>query len=229
MRVHYLQHVPFEGPGSMLPALTAMGHSLSFTPLYAGGKLPAQNEFDALIVMGGPMSVHDEDTLPWLAAEKRFIKATVSAGKRVLGVCLGAQLLAEVLGGIVCRNAHREIGWWPVTKRTDCASSTLAAAFPDEALVFHWHGETFSLPPGARLLCTSSGCRNQGFVWNERVLALQFHLETTPHNARDLISNCVDEIDGTRYVQDAATMLADAGRFADANALMDVLLARWLA
>ena len=229
MRIHYLQHVQFEGPGSMLATLTAMGHPLSFTPLYAGGKLPAQDEFDALIVLGGPMSVHDEGTLPWLAAEKQFIKTTVSAGKRVLGVCLGAQLLAEVLGGVVCKNAHREIGWWPVTKRNDCAGSALAAAFPDEALVFHWHGDTYSLPPQAQLLSTSSGCRNQGFVWNERVLALQFHLETTPRNARDLIRHCGDEIDGTRYVQDAAAMLADERRFADANRLMGALLARWLA
>lgn len=229
MRIHYLQHVAFEGLGSMEPELLQAGHSLTRTRLYSADVLPAQSDFDALIVMGGPMGVYDEATLPWLVSEKQFIKATIAAGKRVLGVCLGAQLLAEVLGARVYRNAYREIGWWPVTKRSECSGSGLAAAFPDAAEVFHWHGDTFSLPERAQLLCSSSGCRNQGFVWEERVLALQFHLETTSQSAGDLINHCSDELDGSRYVQDAATMLAQPHRFAGINALMGTLLRRWLA
>lgn len=229
MRVHYLQHVAFEGLGSLEGALLARGHQLSCTRLYAGDVLPPLAAFDALVVMGGPMGVDDEATLPWLAAEKQFIKAAVTAGKRILGICLGAQLLAVALGARVDKNAYREIGWWPVIRRNDCADSTLASSFPDEVDVFHWHGDTFTLPDGARLLASSSGCRNQGFVWNERVLALQFHLETTPQSALDLCDHCSEDLDGSRYVQTRTAMLEHPERFAAINQLMSTLLDRWLA
>ena len=229
MRIHYLQHVAFEGLGSMEAELRAGGHELSCTRLFANDTLPAQTDFDALIIMGGPMGVHDEATLPWLVTEKQFIKQTLATGKRVLGICLGSQLLAEVLGGRVFKNAYREIGWWPVTRRADCAGSALATAFPAEAEVFHWHGDTFMLPPGAQLLASSAGCRNQGFVWNEQVLALQFHLETTLQDARSWLAQDTDELDGSRYVQNAEAMLASPERFAVTNQLMSVLLQRWLA
>lgn len=229
MRIHYLQHVPFEGLGSMESVLLARGHQLSCSRLYAGDVLPALTDFDALIVMGGPMGVYDEATLPWLTAEKQFIQAVVTADKRVLGICLGAQLLACVLGARVDKNAYREIGWWPVTRHPDCAGSTLAHAFPDEVDVFHWHGDTFTLPDGAQLLASSAGCRNQGFVWNERVLALQFHLETTAQSASDLCTHCSEDLDGSRFVQTAGMMLAQPGRFEAINQLMSAMLDRWLA
>ncbi|MES2606423.1 MAG: type 1 glutamine amidotransferase [Pseudomonadota bacterium] len=229
MRIHYLQHVPFEGLGSMERALLSRGHQLSCTRLFAGDTLPALTSFDALIVMGGPMGVYDEATLPWLAAEKQFIHSVVTAGKRVLGICLGAQLLACVLGARVDKNAYREIGWWPVTRRPDCVDSKLAGAFPEELDVFHWHGDTFTLPDGAQLLASSTGCRNQGFVWNERVLALQFHLETTPQTAQDLCHHCHEELDNSRFVQSAHAMLAQPERFTAVNQLMSAMLDRWLA
>jgi len=229
MRIHYLQHVPFEGLGSMEAELLALGHQLSCTRFYANETIPSQRDFDALIIMGGPMGVHDEVALPWLITEKQFIKQTVLTGKRVLGICLGSQLLAQVLGAQVFRNAYREIGWWPVTRRPESAGSQLCHDFPDEAEVFHWHGDTFSLPQGARLLASSSGCRNQGFVWNEQVLALQFHLETTLQDAESWLAQDTGELDGSRYVQTAAAMLAEPGRFTATNQLMSVLLARWLA
>jgi GMP synthase-like glutamine amidotransferase len=229
MRIHYLQHVPFEGLGSMESELLMLGHQLSCTRFFANEAVPAQRDFDALIIMGGPMGVYDDATLPWLVTEKQFIKQTVLAGKRVLGICLGSQLLAEVLGGRVFKNAFREIGWWPVTRRPDCAGSQLCRDFPDEAEVFHWHGDTFTLPEGARLLASSSGCRNQGFVWNEQVLALQFHLETTLQDAESWLAQDTGELDGSRYVQTAAAMLAQPERFTATNQLMSVLLGRWLA
>lgn len=229
MRVHYLQHVPFEGLGTIEGSLRARGARIHCTKLFADEQLPELDEFDALIVLGGPMSVHDEAELPWLRQEKDFLRKALAAGKRVLGICLGAQLLAEVLGGQVYKNAYREIGWFPVVKRTDCSDSLLAQAFPDEVLVFHWHGETFTLPDGAQLLASSTGCRNQGFVWNERVLALQFHLETTPQAVKDLVKHCGNELDGTLFVQKADAMLANRANFTTINSLMDTLLRRWLA
>lgn len=229
MRVHYLQHVPFEGLGTIEGSLKARGARIHATKLYADEKLPALDEFDALIVMGGPMSVHDEATLPWLAGEKRFVKAAIDAGKRVLGICLGAQILAEVLGGHITPNAYREIGWFPVTKRADCNNSALANVFPEEILAFHWHGETFSLPDGTQLLCSSTGCRNQGFIYNDRVIGLQFHLEMTMPGARELIKHCPGDLDGTRFTQDGDTMLAERSHFTNINALMDTMVRRWLA
>ena len=229
MRIHYLQHVAFEGLGSMEAELLAQGHQLSCTRFFTNDAVPSQRDFDALIIMGGPMGVHDEATLPWLVTEKRFIKQTVQTGKRVLGICLGSQLLAEVLGGQVFRNAYSEIGWWPVTRRPDCAGSALCSDFPEQADVFHWHGDTFTLPEGAKLLASSSGCRNQGFVWNEQVLALQFHLETTFKDAESWLAQDTGELDGSRYVQTAEAMLAQPERFTATNQLMSVLLQRWLA
>ena len=117
MRVHYLQHVPFEGIGSMEPFLIDGGHRVSSTRLYLRATLPPIDAFDWLIVMGGPMGVGDEGRYKWLAREKAFIKAVVESGKIVLGICLGAQLIAEALGAAVTKNRCREIGWFPHQNR----------------------------------------------------------------------------------------------------------------
>ncbi|MES2626846.1 MAG: GNAT family N-acetyltransferase [Pseudomonadota bacterium] len=224
MNIHYLQHVPFEGLGSMELHLRAQGHSLSSTHLYLDSILPEPDDIDWLIVMGGPMGVYDEALYPWLKIEKRFIRDVIAAGKRVLGICLGAQLLAEVLGARVYRNKHREIGWFPVQRMPGNSTSALFAVFPAEADVFHWHGDTFDLPEHTALLASSEACRNQGFIFRNQVLALQFHLETTPQSATDLIAHCGNELDGSRYVQDASALLADPQRFATINRVMADLL-----
>ncbi len=220
MKIHYLQHVPFEGLGSMELHLRAQGHSLSSTHLYRDSILPDPGDIDWLIVLGGPMGVYDEALYPWLKIEKRFIREVIAAGKRVLGICLGAQLLAEALGARVFRNKHQEIGWFPVQRMPGNAIAALYAAFPPEADVFHWHGDTFDLPADAALLASSEACRNQGFIFRNQVLALQFHLETTPQSAADLIAHCGNELDGSRYVQDATTILAEPLRFATINRIM---------
>ena len=224
MKIHYLQHVPFEGLGSMELHLRAQGHTLSSTHLYLDSILPEPDAIDWLIVMGGPMGVHDEALYAWLKIEKRFIRDVIAAGKRVLGICLGAQLVAEVLGARVYRNKHREIGWFPVQRVPGNATSALFAVFPAEAEVFHWHGDTFDLPDKAALLASSEACRNQGFIFRNQVLALQFHLETTPQSAAELIAHCGNELDGSLYVQAAAQLLAEPLRFATINRIMADML-----
>lgn len=224
MKIHYLQHVPFEGLGSMELHLRALGHELTGTLLYLDSIFPEPADIDWLIVMGGPMGVYDEAVYPWLKIEKEFIRDFIASGKRVLGICLGAQLLADVLGARVYRNAQREIGWFPVRRMPGNSTSALFAVFPAEAEVFHWHGDTFDLPGAATLLASSEACRNQGFILHNQVLALQFHLETTPQTAAELIAHCGDELDGSRYVQDAALLLVEPQRFATINRIMaDVL------
>ncbi len=148
MRVHVLQHVPFEGPGSIAAWLTARQEVVTTTRLFeAGAVLPPLSAFDVLIVLGGPMSANDEAALPWLRPEKRLLRKAIRSGKAVLGVCLWAQLMAAALGARVYPAQHKEIGWFPIQ---GCAPQGSGFAFPATAEVFHWHGETFDLPDGGQ-------------------------------------------------------------------------------
>jgi GMP synthase-like glutamine amidotransferase len=178
MKVQVLQHVAFETPGLLSRLILEKGHSMETTGLYNDDVLPATGDFDALIVMGGPMSVHDEAEYPWLVGEKALIGAAIREGKKVLGICLGAQLVAEVCGGNVRRAEQKEIGWWPV--RFPNGSSTV---------VFHWHGETVDLPPAAELLASTDVCVNQAFRIGDRVLGIQFHPEVTDEIIREMIGH----------------------------------------
>jgi len=199
MRAHYLQHVAFEGLGSIRPWLKAAGYEITNTQFLKSAELPDINEIDLLVVMGGPMSVNDEDEFPWLIQEKRFIRDFIENGKPVLGICLGAQLIASAIGASVYPNRVKEIGWFPIQRVSSTDSSIFR--FPTSLEVFHWHGETFDLPSGAILLAKSTACENQAFQLGRSVIGLQFHLETTPEAAREIVSNCHDELVPSQYVQ----------------------------
>ena len=138
MRAHYLQHVPFEGLGSIESWLQTAGYTITSSQLYQSDDLPNPQDIDMLIVMGGPMSINDEQDYPWLVTEKRFIKQVIDLGKPVLGICLGAQLIASVLGARVYPNAEKEIGWFPVNRVGTSQDSVFL--FPEEMPAFHWHG-----------------------------------------------------------------------------------------
>ncbi len=224
MRVHVFQHAPFEGPGWIESSLRAAGHTVTATPLYAGGEPPAAEAVDMLVVMGGPMSVNDEAEFGWLAPEKGYVRDMARSGKPVLGVCLGAQLIADALGARVYPNSEKEIGWFPVEGVTPAGADCFA--FPESAEVFHWHGETFDLPEGAVRLARSRACENQAFQLGRSVIGLQFHLETTPESAAGMVEHCRAELTPARYVQGEDDILA-AGpeKYANANALMDRVLA----
>lgn len=198
MVVQVLQHVPFEGLGSIEAWLSERGAAVHTTRFYQSAVLPDPRSIDLVIAMGGPMSVNEEREYPWLRQEKAFVKEAVACGTAVLGVCLGAQMIASALGARVFANAHKEIGWFPVR-----AVSTDSDAFrlPPQTTVFHWHGETFDLPPGAIHLAKSAGCKHQAFQIGRNVIGLQFHLETTPATADQLIQHCRDELVAGEYVQ----------------------------
>jgi GMP synthase-like glutamine amidotransferase len=225
VKILCLQHVPFEGPASIETWARRRGHEFATVALYADDPLPSVSHIDWLVVMGGPMSVHEEERHPWLAGEKHFIEAAIHDRKIVLGVCLGAQLVASVLGARVHANAEKEIGWFPVARTEHAARTRVGRVLPVESVAFHWHGDTFELPQGAVHVARSEGCENQAFVYQERVVGLQFHLETTPASARALIEHCGAEIVPGRYIQSSETMTADARRFSEANAVMERVLA----
>ena len=223
MRTHYLQHVPFEGLGSIGPWLAAAKAEVTCTRFFAADPLPAAGEIDLLVVMGGPMSVNDEATLPWLVDEKRFIRGAIESGVPVLGVCLGAQLIASCLGARVYPNREKEIGWFPVSAVDGHDGSIFR--FPPSLEVFHWHGETFDLPAGAVPLARSQGCENQAFQLGRSVIGLQFHLETTPASARAIVEHCPAEPLSGRYVQRAGEILQwSPSRYAGINAVMGDIL-----
>jgi GMP synthase-like glutamine amidotransferase len=211
MKVNYLTHVPYEGLGALECALIRAGHGLARTRLYAGEPLPDPEAVEGLVVMGGPMSIHDEQEHPWLVAEKRFVARVLERGVPVLGICLGAQLVAHALGARVRPNAEREIGWFPV-ERTAGAGPSALDGLPRRFTAFHWHGETFDLPQGAVHLASSAACRNQAFM-HGRALALQFHLEVLPSGVADLCVHGADDLRPGRHVQTPEEMLGDPGRF----------------
>lgn len=148
--------------------------------------------------MGGGMNIYQDRDYPWLPAERKLIASAIAARKTLLGVCLGAQLIADALGGRVTQNPVKEIGWFPIRW---VARPALLANFPEECLVFHCHGDTFSLPPGARLLARSEGCANQAFLFGDCVIGLQFHVEVTPEVARSFVGTGEHAPRPGRFVQ----------------------------
>lgn len=186
------------------------GHSIGITEHFNGGQLPLLDEFNFLVVMGGPMSANDDAKIPWLAAEKQLIADALRERKVILGVCLGAQLLAQVMGARVYRNREKEIGWFPVQLTPEAAASRFFCGLPQRMKVLHWHGETFDLPPGTVHLAESDLCRNQAFEIGGRVLGLQFHLEVLPEGLEKLVENSAADLTPGPAVQSADEIRASA-------------------
>jgi len=194
VKILAFRHVPFEHLGRIQPALEARGIGTEYADLYCGpARLPDPEDFAGLVFMGGPMSAND--SLPYLRQEMDWIAAAAERGQPVLGICLGAQLIAKAMGARVYRNAVKEIGWFAIDLTPEGARDPLFAAGGARETVFHWHGETFDLPPGATLLASSEACRNQAFRVGQHVYGLQFHLEVTPEMIADWCmqdANCGD-------------------------------------
>lgn len=219
MRIHSLQHVPFEDIGSLMHDMQAQDHQLSTTHWYKGDSAPSLDSFDVLIVMGGPMGAYDEDVYPWLTTEKKLIGDAIAAGRKIIGICLGAQLIASVLGATVTRNANREIGWFPLQINPQ-STHPIARILAKCSKVFHWHGDTFALPANAQLIASSQACKNQAYVIDNQIYGFQFHLETTEKSARALIENCAEDLNNSTYVQTAEEIMQDKENFIAINKAM---------
>ncbi len=231
MHIHYLQHVPFENAANITVWARNRGHAVTRTRLCDGEDLPSLDSFDWLVIMGGLMNIYEEEAYPWLVTEKKFIEEAVADGKFVLGICLGAQLIADVLGGAVTRHRHKEIGWFPVSLTEQGTLSPVFEGFPRHFDVFQWHGDTFSIPPGADKLAESPGCSNQAFQYAGHVVGLQFHLEYSIRSIDKMLRYCADEMVGGPGIQSAESIRGSyrnvPGTSRLLHRLLDNLHAQW--
>jgi GMP synthase (glutamine-hydrolysing) len=225
-RIHCIEHVPFETPGHIADWVVERGHSFATTRVYHHEPFPALETFDALVVMGGPMGVHDGARYAWLTEEKRFIEASLQGEKRVLGVCLGSQLVADVLGARVYKNRFQEIGWFPV-HGTEAGRAQWG--LPLHLNAFHWHGDAFDLPTDAVQLAKSAACEQQMFALGTKVLGMLFHAEVTRAGIEDFVRHGSAELGDGHYVQSPSTMAGTDADIAAAHALLDGILDRWSA
>jgi GMP synthase-like glutamine amidotransferase len=213
MRIHYLQHVNFEGPAAIEHWANRTGHTITGTQLFHGDALPEPRDFDLLVILGGPMSVNDEQEYRWLDEEKRLLRRAIESDRAVLGICLGAQMIASALGARVYRAKEKEIGWLPVRRlKTDGVGALLPQIFTP----LHWHGETFDLPSGAVRLAETDAVPNQAFQLEDKVVGLQFHIETTYQSVQALIENAAHEIQEERPLQQTAQTILEQTRQASA-------------
>lgn len=224
MKIAALFHVSFEKLGLIEDWILTKGHSLTEYHLYDDPLLPLIHEFDMLIVMGGPMSVNDEARFPWLASEKELIKNCRDSEKPVLGICLGAQLIASALGNRVFPGKYSEIGWFPVEFNQGDDARKLFPGLPSKATVFHWHGDTFDLPEDAVLLGSSPITPVQAFIAYGKLLALQFHIEIKPENISLMINYAGEELVSSPYIQDASALSAGLTNLSENKVLIDIFL-----
>ena len=223
MRMHYLQHVSYESPANIEAYFRRGGHQIRGTHLYRGERLPSVDDLDCLVVMGGPMGIYDHKAYPWLVAEKEFIKACIKANKKVVGICLGAQLIADALGAHVYPSPYKEIGWLPIQKvqQNDLEED-------NSMVVFHWHGDTFDLPEKAELMYISESGINQVYKVGLDILALQCHLEMKQSGVEALLEAGSDELIEGPYIQNKSMILENTqyyeGNERKLNQLLDEFL-----
>jgi len=201
MKIHCFQHAQFEDLGCIKNWIDTNGHAINYTQFYNNDELPNTNDYDFLIIMGGPMSVNEEDKYSWLKAEKQAIKDAIDTNKIVLGICLGSQLIANVLGAKIYSNTDKEIGWFDISLTKNPESNTIFNINTNDVKVFHWHGETFNLPERAIHVAYSECSKNQAFLYNNKVLGLQFHLEVNNKSIDAMIENCGAELTNGKYIQ----------------------------
>jgi GMP synthase (glutamine-hydrolysing) len=208
MKICAIYHVYFERLGLIEDWIIRKNHDLREIFLYENNSLPVPEEFDLLVLMGGPMSVNEEHIYPWLVQEKALIRESIRRGKGVLGICLGSQLIASALGSRVYAGKTREIGWYPVVFNRTPELLKLFRVLPEGMTVFHWHGETFDLPPGAVRLAQSTVTENQAFIYKNCVLGIQFHMEMKPESISLMINHAGHELVPGHFVQEAQELPA---------------------
>lgn len=215
MKVNILKHVEFEGPGYFLDIFEDMDFDIKVHELYNGDK-PWEYDSDLILIMGGPMNIQDEQNYPFLKKEKEYIAKSIQSGKKIIGICLGAQLIADVLGAKVNRGEYKEIGWFTLKKK----ANEIMRFLPEYATVFHWHSDSFELPNEASNIFSTDVTQNQAFIYKDNVLALQFHLEMDEPIIRNLLRNCKNELDDSKYVMSENEILKGLEKYSYSNKKM---------
>lgn len=234
MRIHCLQHLKNDTLGSIGTWIDDKEYKLTKTLLYENSFFPAPEEFDLLLIMGGTMSIYQEEEYSWLKPEKEFVKTVIEDGKSVLGSCFGAQMISEVLGGKVTKNPYKEIGWHTVRSigenieqsPSELTDSKLPSCMFPEFTGFMWHGDTFEIPAGAVKLFESEACPNQGFIYNGNVLGLQFHPEANRQWVRNLIRDSGHDLVSGKYIQSEKEILGQESFF-DSSRNLAFSLMNW--
>lgn len=207
MRIHCLIHAAFENPGVIRNWAEENLYELSSTHSYKGEFLPDLSQFDFLVVMGGPQSAIHLDQWPYLKDEIRLIQDVIAARKPLLGICLGAQLIAVSLGAKAEQSPQREIGLFPIDMLPDAAKDPVFSQFPASFAAMHWHSDMPGLPIEARLLAKSSGCPRQAYAVGDRIYGIQCHLEMTHENIAQMLPHCENELTPDNYVVSKQTLL----------------------
>lgn len=220
MRIHVLQHAEWETIGKIDQWIKSRGYSYSVSHLYKGDDLPTE-EVDILIVMGGPMGINDDEKYPWLKAEREYLKKIVKSDTKILGICLGSQFIADALGAKVYTGREKEIGFFEINKEVE---HSLTSELPQSFDVFHWHGDTFDIPDGAVNLFSSELTQNQGFIYDDRVLALQFHTEVGHKEIEEFVDSGRNEIIPSKYIQRESEIMSTDFNFNKANSYLFSIL-----
>lgn len=224
MRIHYFIHADFEKLGAIKEWANQRGHILKETNTYRGEKLPEVDEFDFLIIMGGPQNACQIADYPYLENEVQLIKQAITSRKIVLGVCLGAQLIAEALGGKTQPSPQREVGVFPITLTAAAQHDAVFKDFPAQFPVMHWHNDMPGLTSDMVLLATSEGCPCQAFRYDDHVYGLQFHCELTQNLVASMIDHCGNDLQAAQFVKSPDKLLLED--FSMINQKMHIILDR---
>lgn len=224
MRIHFIQHVEFEGPAELLKWAEERKYSVTISKMYNRDVFPNAEDYDVLIVMGGPMGVYEQEKYPWLIREKEFIRRSMNEQKIVIGICLGAQLIADVLDAKVYKNKNKEIGWFPIRKKSFLNKNRVFGPLEKEYTVFHWHGDTFDIPSKATRIFSSNACKNQAFAVANKVYGFQFHFEMNDESIKKIAENCKNELIEDKFIQSNIELLTSKENIQKSNELMYTIM-----
>lgn len=226
MKIHFIQNDPIVLPANAGEWARERNHTVEITRTFKGERLPDRSDFDLAIILGGRMGAYEEEKYPWLIDIKEWAKAVIEADKYVLGICLGAQIISDALGGSVFPHDHPEVGWFSVDFAREATNHPLLTGLEPPAQFYEFHFDAFELPPGAKLLASSPTCEGQMFAVGSRVLGVQFHPEFNAKSIQDALNHTADS-DLINHCSEHPTEMVDEQKIESSKAWLYTLLDRY--